>query len=407
MKKLLAFLLVAILCLGIFTACGKDDEGLAKAAEYVDTLYKSKPELTTGDFDVVGKVVIDGTTYTVTWTSSSDKVTIVESDKAGIYTVKVPVEPADDVAYTLTATIANEDGDTLTKTYNRKVPKYEVMSYDDYIAAKAGDPVVVVGVVTARTSKAAGSKYNHLYIQDADGGYYAYSMAKDPVADLGIEVGMTVEISGIKDIYSGTHEIKDATAKIKSTAITPVTPVDITDIFKAAETKADATLTVLESTLVTIKGVEITGQETEVETSQYYKFKLDGIETYIRVYNSDCPVLDADDKAAIIATHTGAFGKQADVTGIVMRYNGEIYLNPVDVNAFTNITEIQRTPAEKVALELGNITVTDKVTENTTITLPLAGTAYPTEVKIAWAVDNAAYTITEDGKLVIELGVLS
>ena len=292
MKKLLAFLLVAILCLGIFTACGNDEEdpGLAKAAEYLDTLYKNKAEATPNDYDVVAKVVVEGTTYTVTWTVDAEGVTVKESTKNGFYTIDVDSKTPTEISYTLKATVTNEAGDTATKEYARKVPAYKTMSYAEYAAAKDDETVVVTGIITGIFSPSNGSTGNGIYIQDlkGEGGYYVYGLAegKDPVADLGLKVGMKVEVSGAKDTYNGLYEVVNAVVEIIDATPTTVTPVDYTEILANATALNDAALVGKQSLLVTIKGVEIGGQEA---ANGYYYFKAGEHKVYLRISR---PTLD-------------------------------------------------------------------------------------------------------------------
>ena len=61
-----------------------------------------------------------------------------------------------------------------------------------------------------------------------------YNLGEDPV-ELGIETGMTVKVSGTKDIYSGTYEIINAKATIVDTNKTEVAAVDYTDLYTNAE----------------------------------------------------------------------------------------------------------------------------------------------------------------------------
>ena len=400
MKKLLAFLLVAILCLGIFTACGKEDAGLAKAAEYIDTLYKNKAEATPNDYDVVGKVVVDGTTYTVTWTVDAAGVTVKESSKAGFYTIDVDSKTLTEIAYTLKATISNANGDTVTKEYARKVPAYKTMSYAEYAAAKDDDTVIVSGIITGIFSKTNGSSANGMYVQDLnnDGGYYIYGFAdsKDPEADLGLKVGMTVEVSGAKDTYNGLYEVVNAVVEIIDSNITTVAPIDYTEILANATALNDAALVGKQSLLVTIKGVEIGGQQA---SNGYYYFKLGNHETYVRLSSSN-NCISLTEKTTLADTHTANNGKQADVTGIIQLYNGNFYLIPATVDAFSNFKEIERTDAEKVQFELDKITIDASFSADTVITLPIVGANYNT-VKLSYAsndasivVDNAAGTLT-------------
>ena len=311
---------------------------LLRAAEYLDTLYKNGDEITKEDYEVVGQLLIDSTEYNVTWAVDvSDGVTVKESGKTGFYIIDVTEYSMKEISYTLTATITSLTGESVTKSYNRTVPYCGVMSYDEYMAAEVGDTVIVAGVITAMTSEGAGSRRNDIFLQDKDGGYYVYDINADLVQNSIYEIGMTIEVVGVKDIYAGTHEIKGATIRlIRSCDITHMTPVDATEIVRAASQPNDAELMKLQNTLVTIKGVTLTSQNSG-SGEMYYKFTLGELELYMRIHINDCPVLDEVQREQIITTHTESCGKTADVTGIAMVFNGGIYLVPVSVDAFSNI----------------------------------------------------------------------
>ena len=112
MKRIISLLLIVVLCLGTRTGCGVidtvtgffggDEEGVAKAAIMLHNIYKNKGEATSADFDVVKQVVVDGKEFPVTWECDSDKIKIVESTKAGYYTVDLPDVNPEEFTYTLT-----------------------------------------------------------------------------------------------------------------------------------------------------------------------------------------------------------------------------------------------------------------------------------------------------------------
>ncbi|MBQ1229992.1 MAG: hypothetical protein IIX80_03050, partial [Clostridia bacterium] len=194
MKKLLVTLLSLILCLMAFAACTPEQPetpnnevkyDAAAAAAYVFNLYKDNGPITAADFDVTAKVQHNGVSYDVEWTATEG--VTVEKKNDTTYTVNVDEESPAEVAYTLTATVKAADGTSATKTFNFTVPKYNLTSFEDYMAAAENDNVVVKGIVVAINSKAAGNKYNHLFLADLQGkgGYYCYSITQDPVADLG------------------------------------------------------------------------------------------------------------------------------------------------------------------------------------------------------------------------------
>ena len=327
MKKLLVVLLTLALCVTTLASCDflgnlfgeKEPEvvyDVDAAANYVYNLYKNK-SVTAADFEVTAVAAIAGVKHTVEWSVNTDKVKI-EKKNDTTYIVNVDEESPEELAYVLTATVKGGDK-TATKTFNLTVPKYELTSFEAYMAAQQGDNVVVKGIVVAINSKEAGNKYNHLFLADLDGkgGYYCYSMTSDPVTD-GIELGMTVEVSGPVEPYSGMQEIKGGTARIVDTTKKTVDVLDITDKVVNGENLANYV-----GLPVTIKGVEIKGQELEKETSQYLNFKVGEKTAYVRTYITDFPTtLPTDKKAEIDAAHAEHFGWKANATGILVLYSG-------------------------------------------------------------------------------------
>ncbi len=405
MKKLLVILLALVLCLGIFVACDKDktDEpdapvvyNVNAAATYVHNMYKDKTTMT-GDLEVTSKVVIEDVTYTVEWAATEGATITKKNDN--VYIVDVNETTETEYTFTLTATVKAADGTTAVKTFNMTVPAYAVISFADYMAAAEGKVVTIKGIVAEINSKSKNNKYNHLFLVDESGvgGYYCYSLAKDPVADSKVEIGMTVEVTGTIAPYSGMQELKGGTVKVVDTNKKQVPVLDVTTQFAAGESMKNYV-----GQIVTIKGVEIGGQDLSTANSQYLYFKLNGNNAYVRTYVSDFPsaftlTKDGDsylcaDKATIDAAHAEKFGWKADVTGIAVLYNSALYLIPVTNTPFTYIEKIEKTPAQKIEDSLAGVTIPN-VEKNTVITLPTAGANY-TDVTFAWALtENAAATL--------------
>ena len=347
MKKLLVVLLALTLCFAL-ASCefisniinGQQQQeeveyNAAAAADYVYNLYKNK-SVTAADFEVTAVANIAGVKHTVEWSVNTDKVTITKKNDT-TYIVNVDEESAEELAYVLTATVKGGD-QVATKTFNLTVPKYELTSFEDYMAAKQGDNVVVKGIVVAINSKSAGNKYNHLFLADLEGkgGYYCYSMATDPIADDGIELGMTVEVSGPVTPYSGMQEIKGGTVRIVDSSKKDVAVLDITEKVANGESLANYV-----GLPVTIKGVEIAGQELDKETSQYLNFKVGEKTAYVRTYVTDFPTtLPVAEKANIDAAHAEHFGWLANATGILVLYNSNPYLIPMGTDCFEYIEKI-------------------------------------------------------------------
>lgn len=405
MKKILTLLIVLALCLTAFIACNKDEApSIEEAGTYLFNLYKDDSTVTNSDYDVAGQVILNGTDkFTVEWTvDDTANVTIRESSKSGFYTIDINEKTPTEVTYTLTATIKGADGKTVTKTFTRTIPAYKLFSYAEYAAAADDDAIVVEGVVIGIVAKSTGSSANSLYLQDAnnDGGYYVYNLTEDPITDLGIKVGMTVNVSGVKDTYNGLYEIVNATATITDSTVKAVEPVDFTEIYKSAEALTDASLVSKQSMLVTVKGVEITTQD---DSNGYYKFKLGDKETYVRISSSN-NCLTKDEITSIKQGHSEHAVWTANVTGIVQLYSGAFYLIPADADAFEYLSEITKTDAEKIEIEKGNLDILANATEDTELTLPLTGSKY-SDVKFTWTVStsNAAVYNAATGKLTITL----
>ena len=373
------------------------DEDLQAAADYIRQMYKDDPKATSSDYSLIGSAF----GYAITWTVDSEEIQVVVNEDGSV-TIDVPNEegePYSDITYVLTATISNEDGDTLSKSFEHVVPKFKVNTWEEYMAAKEGDNLIVDGIVVAINSKSLGNTRNHLFLLDATGcgGYYSYQMDQDPVAELGIEVGMTVRVTGPATPYDPMMEIKGGTAKILDETIKKFDYIDITEKFVK-----DANFAEFVALPVIIKGVTLGGQELETSSSQYLFFTLNGVESYVRTYVTDFPTtLKAEDKATIDTLHSEKFGYTADVYGIFIMYGKTPYIIPTAVNCFNNFQLPERSDAEKLELELSGISVPGNVTEDSVIELPLVGGTY-SDVVLSWISDNAC-AVVEGGKLTVTL----
>ncbi len=405
--KILALILLVVLCVGCIAACNKVPQGLQDAKDYLYAQYRDKDGSNTpADFDRVAAVVINGTRYPITWTASvtteghSDDVKVVTKD-ANTVTVDVNEKATEDVSYTLTATIEDADGNTVTVTFNHKIPMFKELTYAEYIAAEDGSTVVVKGVVTAIVSKDRGNTVNGFYMQDSDGGYYIYGMVEGTTPEtLGLQVGMTVRAAGEKDLYSGTHEVKDAGVEIIDSNITTVTPADYTEIFTNATDLSAEALVSKQSTVVTVKGVTV--KENGGSDGSYYYFELAGKKTYVRISSSTCP-LTAAEISAFKAGFAENFGKTGDVTGLICLYDGKFYLTPISGTPFTNLSLPQLSDAEAVAFEKESVSFETTIGYDGKYELQTAGAAY-TDVVISWALDKEYTGVSvADGHLVVEL----
>lgn len=233
MKKIISLLLVLVLAVGLVTACADEEvvnDGLTKAGDYLNALYKDESTNTTVDYDVVANVVYDGTTYPVTWTVDvTEGVTIVDSVNPGFKTIKV-VRGNADIAYKLSGSIT--DGTTtITKTFDRVVPAKvsQAAIVDAAYALEAGAVMDGVQTLTGTISKidtAYSESYKNITVTIivenlVEKPIMCYRLKGDNAADL--KVGDTITVEGTIKNYNGTIEF-DAGCVIK--AYTPWAPTE-------------------------------------------------------------------------------------------------------------------------------------------------------------------------------------
>ncbi len=396
MKKCLKGLILASLILLALASCSttgsknSTNSGLESAKNYLFSMYSKGKDATAtpSDFSVVDVVTISGVSYPVEWTSSSpENVEIIKGDNHKT-TINVNEKTPEKVEYTLTATLTDTNGNSASTSFNYFIPQYKEFTWDEYINAKKDSTVVVKGVITGIMSKTNGNSSNCLYMQDSDGGYYVYNMADDPVSDLKLEKGMTVRATGVKDLYSGTHEVKNATIEVLDSSIKTVEAANWTEKYMASTSLKDAALTKEQALLVTIKDVEVSSQDT---ASGYYRFKKNGLESYVRISSSVCPI-SKENQAKLKSEHAEHFGWIADVTGVICVYDGAFYLTPVDGSSFVYKSLPEKTDSEKIDFELDNITLVDAITEDTTLALQTSGVGYES-VKLEWSSDSPAIVV--------------
>ena len=127
MKKILSIILVLTMCLSLFTGCKKEPQqeqtSLAAAAEYLFTMYKdASPATYSTDYQVVSVVKIGTETFQIAWTASVGEEFVKIVPGEALTTIDVNNEVREDVAYTLTATLKDADGNTATVNFERNTP---------------------------------------------------------------------------------------------------------------------------------------------------------------------------------------------------------------------------------------------------------------------------------------------
>ena len=165
MKKFISAALVLAMVLCLFAGCNQEPaaetgNGLADAKEYLYTIYKDDPTVTTADYTLVGVVAIDGVSYNVSWVVDNAAIAVVPAEKN--VTIDLPDTSDVEINYTLTATIADDKGATETVTFTRKMPAIkgaDVSEGDMIVLYNAAEASYVTGVDYLYTSSSGSQKH--------------------------------------------------------------------------------------------------------------------------------------------------------------------------------------------------------------------------------------------------------
>ncbi len=219
MKKLLAILLMIALTLTCaFAETAEVDEDLAAAKTFLFFMYKDAPETTMSDYSVVGVVNIGGIEFPITWSADSETIKFIDNGDKTV-TVDVDEKNPEELVYTLTATLTNDKGETVSVPFKHRVPAamiLEGLSYEEIVAAAytledglaMEEPQRLYGVVT-KIVTAYSEEYGNITVDIqigdlADQPIQCYRLSGEGVADL--KVGDAITVEGIIKNYKGTIE---------------------------------------------------------------------------------------------------------------------------------------------------------------------------------------------------------
>ena len=189
MKKLIAIALVLVMCLSIFAACEQKPaettptkSPLASAAAYLKTMYKDKAGKVLRDFELVNVVTIDNTKFDIEWTTDAaeENVKIVAGEN-GMVTVDINEKPAEQVDFTLTATVKDSAGNS---------EKTELKFYIEAVEPEVTGTTFVDAPVAGTAYKFALTQANKgvtLYFTGEMDGYYL-AMSEDPTAGVDVKI---------------------------------------------------------------------------------------------------------------------------------------------------------------------------------------------------------------------------
>lgn len=413
MKKLLAVALVLVLCLSVvLVACDKKGGGgttdsnnpVAKLDAAADAVYKfnkdSIPAETTKSFDLSKAVPLEGIySFPVEWTVNTDKIQIVDKGNGTQVTVKIPERSPEEIVYTLTATVKADDGTTKSVTFERKVPKFVVATYDEYIAAcKANDKnktYNIVGYVVAVNAAPLSGSKGSLWVMDKDGhGYYAYAPALDASITATREsinaefpIGTEVVVTGSLTLYSGAYEFNKGctvtkTGRTAAQDNVTLNYVDRTEAFAAAKTSKDESLVPYQATLIELKGVTL-----GAKSGKNYYFTLGDVTDFV-CYND---IYLMDDETSEAFAEKWIEGAKANIKGVVNTFSGVYQVYPQGLDA---LEILPQTNAEKVAGVKGALKLEASYEEN--FTLPTSKL-----VELTWTVSGTGAVIGENNLVTV------
>lgn len=414
-RKLLLCVLVIVLCLSVFAACDQkiDHETLKEMKEFIYAANKDRAEITNADFELAAKAAYGDTICDVKWTSSvTEGVTISDPNEDGFVTVSVNWETQTDIPYTLTATLVNSkgvaykdaDGKDYAVSFNHKVPAFVVTDYAGFIAncksEESPKPTINVKAYVLGAVSVTSSSKGSLYLQDAQGhGYYAYAptlassvTATNEALRKEFPIGTEVYVSGTGTVYSGQYEFNKGCAIRKtgrSVTAAELPYEDVTAKFAAATDNKDEALIPYQNKLVQIKNAEMVAVD-----GSYYYFKAGNVQ--YNLYKTDY-FMEESELDTLVAKF--AIGKKATIKGIVSVYSNVYQIYPLDVNAISDVVEVQRTDAEKAQIDAENIKTSAKQINKVDdkISLPTKGVAYDSTINWALKTGTTLGTIA-DGK---------
>ena len=137
-----------------------------------------------------------------------------------------------------------------------------VMSYDEYMAAATDDAVAIEAYVQAKQSYYAEQGTATVYLQDQDGGYFAYDMACTQEEYDQMTEGTKIRVSGYKAEWSGEIEIMDGKLEEIIAGDTFVAePLDVTAMLGTDELAAHQNEKVVFTGLTVAASTDANGNE--------------------------------------------------------------------------------------------------------------------------------------------------
>lgn len=388
MKKFLAYLLVAMMLVSSFAACGNGNAGneetshLKKAADYIYAMYKDKGTSTAKDFERTAQVMIGTTKYAVEWTTDNEAVKVITN--GAVATIDVAERSETEVKYTLTATVKDAEGNTESVSFNYTVPKWEgftkiVEEAYKLEAGKSMDGACTLEGTITKIDTAWSDSYKNITVTIAVPGiedkpimcYRLAPTSKDDAALVaqcaGLKVGDYITVTGTIKNYNGTIEFDAGCtldALVPGEGEAPKTPEDVKVTAGATEADIVDLAYTLEVGQKFADKCTLTGVITSIKEAYTEQYK--NVSVIVQVGDkADKPIVffrmkgDGADKIQV--------GDTVTATGIMKNYNGTIEFDAgcsLDAYVSAGGTTPEPTVAPTPAVETVKLYADEAVNEN-------------------------------------------
>lgn len=361
MKKILAFLLVLTMCLGLMAACtntgntetkaseetkestapstepdktAATKEALGVAAKYVEALYKAEPEKTVSTFKLLKSSSGNGIVFPITWevkiVDGSEEAVHMGEINGNYYEVIVNEENTVETKYQIVGTLTAEDGQTATVSFDRMVPAavedpIEILkaAYALEVGKAMDSESKLTGLVTS-VNTAYDAGYANITVTIVCGGhedmpimcYRLQGAEKDPskteVNAAELKAGDTITVIGTIKNYNGTIEFDAGCVLLDLKVGDPIeTPtLSVEEIFAEAAKLGDK-----ESMS---HPVTLTGKVTEIETEYSEQYGNVSVVLDVEGHTILCYRMKAASADAV------AVGDTITVTGTIKNWAGTI-----------------------------------------------------------------------------------
>ena len=417
MKKIISWIMLFAMILGMFAGCGKaadptqpattapveipevtvaTENNALDVTNYLQAIYKDSGAKTSGDFQRFGIVRIAGVPYTVEWTVDvpADKVTVVVNDD-GTVTIDVNEKCTEDTKYTLTATVTDSNGNTETASWEYLLPgvaSLEEMhaiidqAYSLEVGQALPEATTLYGVITSIDSPYSDQYQNITVTIQVEGRedkpIICYRLKGEGAADL--NPGDTISVQGIIKNYNNKIEFDAGCTLnfVEKTGKAVEIPSDPHQILNDVYALGD-------NETLPYGPVTLTGRICSIDTPYSEQYKNITVSIIIDWYTIKCYRLKGE------GADTLEMNDIITVKGYIKKYNGTRefdvpeLLNVVKVGEYAQPTD--QLHVAKVAYNLdpgwtvpyGDVTLTGTITK----------------VNSAWSdkYKNVTVTITVDG----------